>query len=511
MGSYAIYLRKSRADVEAEARGEGETLARHRAALSALADRAGYHVAHVYQEIVSGDTIAARPEMQDLLAAVQQGEYTGVICNDIDRLSRGDMIDQGTIQRAFITSGTLIITPGKIYDPRNDADSAYFEMGQFLARMEYKQIKKRLQSGRLRSAAEGNFQSGPAPYGYNKTRKPGGAYGLEPLENEAENVRLIFDWYCQERVGKNTIANRLNECGAKTKRGGAWTPYSVYVILRNRIYIGDYVYNRHHHEYTVENGKRKSHRTSNECPIVAENAFPPIVSRETWEKAQAILSGHVAPPKRDADALVNPLAGIVVCSECGHAMQRRVRGGIETLACSTLGCKTVGCYVKGVEKAILEGLEGWVGKYAAPDGKPAISSQNACKSNEIKQLKKRLEGVETQMKNLYGLLETGVYSPQEFIMRRAENGQEKSKIEARIAELESQPDESAQIVAMLPKIETVLDAYPIAATAAEKNSLLKSILAKVEYTKTFDARGRFKGDPAKYVKLRLFPRNMGNI
>ena len=29
-GGYAIYLRKSRADAETEARGEGETLARHK-------------------------------------------------------------------------------------------------------------------------------------------------------------------------------------------------------------------------------------------------------------------------------------------------------------------------------------------------------------------------------------------------------------------------------------------------------------------------------------------------
>ena len=34
---YAIHLRKSRADLEAEARGEGESLARHRARLLAFA------------------------------------------------------------------------------------------------------------------------------------------------------------------------------------------------------------------------------------------------------------------------------------------------------------------------------------------------------------------------------------------------------------------------------------------------------------------------------------------
>ena len=36
-GEYALYLRKSRADMEAEARGEGETLARHERMLLELA------------------------------------------------------------------------------------------------------------------------------------------------------------------------------------------------------------------------------------------------------------------------------------------------------------------------------------------------------------------------------------------------------------------------------------------------------------------------------------------
>ena len=39
MDVYAIYLRKSRADLEAEKLGEGETLARHRKILEELAAR----------------------------------------------------------------------------------------------------------------------------------------------------------------------------------------------------------------------------------------------------------------------------------------------------------------------------------------------------------------------------------------------------------------------------------------------------------------------------------------
>lgn len=64
---YAIYLRKSRVDLEAEAHGEGDTLARHRKTLLALAAAQQLNVTRIYEEVVSGDTIAARPQMQQLL------------------------------------------------------------------------------------------------------------------------------------------------------------------------------------------------------------------------------------------------------------------------------------------------------------------------------------------------------------------------------------------------------------------------------------------------------------
>ena len=68
---YCIYLRKSRADADAEARGEGETLLRHEKTLLELSERMHIKVEKIYREIVSGDTIAARPVMQELLTDVE--------------------------------------------------------------------------------------------------------------------------------------------------------------------------------------------------------------------------------------------------------------------------------------------------------------------------------------------------------------------------------------------------------------------------------------------------------
>lgn len=55
---YLMYLRKSRADVEAEAHGAGDTLARHQDELLRAAKRLNLPVSKIYREIVSGDSIA---------------------------------------------------------------------------------------------------------------------------------------------------------------------------------------------------------------------------------------------------------------------------------------------------------------------------------------------------------------------------------------------------------------------------------------------------------------------
>ena len=127
MEQYLIYLRKSRSDLEAEAHGEGETLSRHEHTLLELAKRQHLNVTDIYREVVSGDTIAARPMMQRVLSEVEQGVWSGVLVMEVERLARGDTIDQGIIAQTFKFSGTKIITPIKTYDPDNEFDEEYFE------------------------------------------------------------------------------------------------------------------------------------------------------------------------------------------------------------------------------------------------------------------------------------------------------------------------------------------------------------------------------------------------
>ena len=196
MKPYYIYLRKSRTDREAELHGEGETLARHEKVLSEFACRNQMQVSKVFREIVSGETIAARPQIQALLLDVEQGLCEGVLVMEIERLARGDTKDQGIVVEAFKYGNVKIVTPMKTYDPANEFDEEYFEFGLFMSRREYKTINRRIQRGRIASVKEGKFISSIAPYGYDKVPiENDKGYTLMINPKEAEVIRMIFNWY----------------------------------------------------------------------------------------------------------------------------------------------------------------------------------------------------------------------------------------------------------------------------------------------------------------------------
>lgn len=122
------------------------------------------------------------------------GLYTGVLCIELERLSRGDGADQQRILKAFQFSDTKIITLTKTYDLAGDDsfDEEFFEFGLFMSRREYKMIKKRLYRGRIQAQKEGYFIGSRPPYGYNKERI-GKGYVLVPNENAVPILTKVVE------------------------------------------------------------------------------------------------------------------------------------------------------------------------------------------------------------------------------------------------------------------------------------------------------------------------------
>lgn len=497
MKEYAIYLRKSRADLEAEARGEGETLERHRTALRALAKARKLAVVREYAEIVTGDSIAVRPQMQALLEEVKRGVYAGVIVNDVDRLGRGDSVDQEIIKATFCAGNCIIVTPNRDIDPANPTDQDMLDFSMFFARFELRKISQRMNQGRIRSAQAGNYLSPRVPFGYRK-KVDGKRITLEADPATAGIVQMCFRWYASGEAGFSMIATRLNAMGVKTCLNRQWSREAVRLMLANPIYIGEIVWGKTKTVMTIEDGRRvKKHVAS--TPTIVEGAHPALIDRATFDKAQRRREDTRSKVPLQIDkTLVNPLAGILYCSQCGKKMALKgnpKKGGV---LCQTYGCPTIGTSYHVILKEVLSVLREWCVDYSdAPEPEPPAVSE------EQEAIKRQIEAVEAQLKRAYELVEIGAYSAAEFVERR--NALEKRLNALRTAATPNpSPRKGEAVKAAVPAIERVLDAFPYATTAQQQNELLKSVVEKIVYTKT--EQGSKKVNPASLMTLDIYPR-----
>ena len=523
---YCIYLRKSRADVEAEARGEGETLKRHEQALLELAKRLKINVTKIYREIVSGETIAARPVMQQLLSDVEQGMWEGVLVMEVERLARGDTIDQGIVAQTFKYTGTKIITPMKIYDPNNEFDEEYFEFGLFMSRREYKVINRRLQRGRVASVQEGKWVGNKPPYGYIRKKLEGQkGYTLVPHPEQADIVRMIFELYTKgerqadgsfERLGVSLIVRKLNELHIPPAKGDVWVPSTIQTILRNPVYIGKIRWNFRPQIKKMVDGKMQKTRprAKPEDWILVDGLHEPIIDIGTWNLAQEYLAENPPKPCPKDTGIKNPLAGIVVCGVCGRRMVRRPysNGQPDTLMCPSTACSNVSSQLSYVEEHLLSALEEWLRNYKLDWGlmdeqKPGEDIQIEVMKKNIKKIDEELTTLEKQMNNIYDLLEQGIYSTETFLERSKiinerikEARQAKEKLIQELHREEMREESKKNII---PKIENVLELYKTTEDPAIKNKLLKEVLDKAVYTKTVN--GRWHNRPDEF-ELVLYPK-----
>lgn len=515
MGKYAIYLRKSRADIEAESNGEGETFARHEFLLQETAKKLGLCIDKIYREIVSGETIQARPIMQQLLKDVEAKMWDGVLVMEVERLARGDTVDQGLVARAFQYSFTSIITPTKTYRPWEEFDEEYFEFGLFMSRREYKTILRRMQNGRAASAHEGKYCGSVPPYGYCRVKLPHEkGFTLQIVPDQAEMIRFIFQWAAfgveengtNIRLGASKIAQRLTAMQIPTPSGkSVWSASSILDILHNPVYCGKIRWGSRAQIKSVSNGQMIHHRPRkklSETQLIM-GRHPPIISADVWELAQKGISPHLLVPSHTDCCLKNPFAGLLVCADCGHCLTRRpgrMKNGIcqpDLLICTTAGCHNIGSRMDFIEQAVLHTLYNWLGE--SNFSLPTVAAPNTSEQ-ELALLKNSKERLLQQAQTIYSLLENGIYSPDIFRERIQKNKAEILQADARIEALqESCTSSSCQEISSQITAKRMLSVYS-QSSAEEKNQLLKLLFSKIEYRKTVRGQGH-----ETEFNLTLFP------
>lgn len=275
-----------------------------------------------YKEVGSSETIDDRPEMLRLLKDVESPAVKAVMVVDVQRLSRGDLEDAGRLIKILRYSNTYVITPHKIYDLRDEYDRDAFER-ELKRGNEYLEYFKKIQRrGKLASVKEGNYVGSVAPFGFirvpikDKNNRIE-CYTLAEKPDEANVVRLIFDWYCTDDIGVTAICRRLESMNIKTKTGCAnWKPAMIFSMLENVHYIGQVRWNWRKTIRVLEDQEVKKLRPKAKVDeyLIFEGKHNGIVSEELFRKA-AEIRGNRHRTKPDT-TLKNPFSGLMYC-KCG--------------------------------------------------------------------------------------------------------------------------------------------------------------------------------------------------
>lgn len=497
---YAMYLRKSRADMELEAISHEETLARHKTMLFNLADRHGIAPSQItiYHELVSGDSIDDRPEMQRLLRDVHANMYVGVLVVEVERLARGNTREQGEVAEAFQMSNTQIITPAKIYDPNNEFDQEYFEFGLFMSRREYKTIRRRLEAGKLQSVREGNYIISVPPYGFKIERKSKKDRYLVEKPEESRIVKMIFDWYTEDRKPTSWIAKQLTLMEIPTSRKGReWARATIKDILFNVHYTGKVSWGE---QQTVKEkdpitGKIIKKRKSTGEKQIYEGKHKGFISDEQFAKVRTIYGSHHSTPVNST--LANPLSGIMVCKHCGRAMNminfsdNRVSRyhhpyGVHMCKIKSLPVTTV---IDALLKALNEYIENF--EILLEQGRPNVEADRH--ADIVAAMEYELKKQERMKKRLFESWEAddGTYTREEFIERKQMYTSTIDDLKIKIAEAKQNTPAPVDYAERITTMHALIDCINNPETDAEaKNQFLKRFIDKITYDAIDSGRGK---------------------
>lgn len=297
-----------------------------------------------YQEVGSGEQIDERPEMLRLLKAIENPAIKAILVVDVQRLSRGDLEDAGRLIKLLRYSNTYVITPYKTYDLRDEYDRDAFER-ELKKGNEYLEYFKKIQrQGKLASVKAGNYVGSVAPFGFYRVPIQDGkkeCFTLAEKKDEADVVRLIFQWYCNEDIGVTAICRRLESMKIKTKnKKDKWKPSMIFDILQNVHYIGCVRWNWRKTIKTIEDQEVKILRPKAKSIasdplevdvdeyLVFEGKHDGIISEELFNRA-AEVKGNRHRTKTNT-TLKNPLSGVMYC-KCGAKIgyNTYVRNGVE--------------------------------------------------------------------------------------------------------------------------------------------------------------------------------------
>lgn len=286
-----------------------------------------------------------RPQFQEMLEAIRQGEVKRVIVYKLDRISRS-ILDFATMMNEFQEHGVEFVSCTEKFDTSTPMGRAMLNICIVFAQLERETIQMRVTDAYISRSRRGFYMGGRIPYGYKKEPymidgKKTSRYVVVP--EEAEVVRLIYAMYAEPNTSYGDIVRHLNEnnipnCHAKN---GVWDRCRIAEMIKNPVYVKadldlyrfykdqgtnlhnspeDYVGIFGCYLYSDKNAGRKQCHLEGQHVVLAPHDG--IVPSDIWLKARlkCLNNKQVAKPIKARNTW---LAGKIKCGKCGYALTIR--------------------------------------------------------------------------------------------------------------------------------------------------------------------------------------------
>lgn len=450
---------------------EGNSVAAQTTTIQNYADTHDMEIENYYIDTARTGRNTNRPEYKRMNEDVEKGNVSAkcIIVRAIDRLHRNTKNQLDDLEW-FAEHGIRLISVTDGIDTETETSKLLTTIKAAVAEDFSETLSKNTRAALLECAKQCRFLGGNVHVD--------GFYEIDELK--APIIRDIFSLYLQG-MGYDYIINYLKEKGCKTTAGNDFTKTALHTILKNKKYMGTYVYDKS----TPKNseGKRNSH-TSKEKYIEIPNGMPAIVSEEDFNKVQQKMAENAKKQSSRTSKNYYALNGFLHCGKCGKAFSGNVNHSNDKRYFQYRGncqCKMKSIRMDNLNNFVFYAIQQCIFN---PENKEKIIHKinaklalNRClQSTEINALLSKINGIENAQNNLTGYLEAGKATDTIFSKMQKNETELKilrSQLEAKSKEISSVDDKIYD--RLVSKFKNYMSTVKSPETVALRNAVIKNI------------------------------------
>ncbi len=286
-----------------------------------IEENSNYEFVGIYaDEGITGTQTKKREQFNSMINNALNGKIDLIIAKSISRFAR-NTVDTLNCVRTLREHNVDVYFEKENIHTLGLSNELFLTLYSAFAQAESESISENVKAGVRMKMKRGELVGKYAPFGYIYDKE------LNKLvidESKKYIIIYIFEEY-SKGVGFRTIALNLNENNIPSPTGVKWCHASVRRVITNEKYVGDLKTGKYYSDNVISH-KRKINYGEKE-QFFTSNHHEPIISRELWDKCQAILqkrSKIVKPDgNRDKFSRKYPFSSKIYCGICGERFIRR--------------------------------------------------------------------------------------------------------------------------------------------------------------------------------------------